>query len=97
MVQDEIDKLDLLIEECRDLTHAVRAAVVPQQSQNVKVGGSGFLVGALVGMCVATCAATWIALVFFAMDIHDLRAWRDIHEGRIGKVEAWKSTQERKP
>lgn len=95
MVQDEIDeKLDQLIDECREIAQAVRDAVVPQQSQSVKVGGNGMLVGFLIGMCVATCAATWIALVFFAMDIHDLRAWRDIHAGRIEKLEAWKSTQE---
>lgn len=29
-------------------------------------------------------------------DIHDLREWRDIHQGRIDKIDAWKASEQEK-
>ncbi len=88
---ETIQKLDELIGECRDLTAAVRGAVPGNGgSASVKIGGNNLMVGALIGICIATCAATWIALIIGAMELHDLRAWRDIDHAKITKLEAGK-------
>lgn len=85
---DTIQRLDELIAQCRELTNAVGEAVPARSSSNVSIGGGGFWSGLTVGMCIATCLATWIALVLFGMEIHDLRAWREIDHGKITKLEA---------
>ncbi len=82
------------VEEILELARQVQETNRLAREQLSRVGGSsstatrGFLQGVLVGMCVMTCVATWIGLVLFAMDIHDLRAWRDQHSNMIGQMKA---------
>lgn len=82
-----MQKLDGLIKEIRQ-TNTVLRSMAPGSTASVKIGGSGFVTGALIGICIATCIATWVALVLGAMELHDLRAWRDIDHAKITKLEA---------
>ncbi len=57
-----------------------------RQTQTVihKTGdSSGLLIGAIVA-----CFATWVAVVLIFMQLHDLTAWRDIHQNHINALEA---------
>lgn len=87
------DEIATVVAELRETNQLVREQLqrVPVGgSASVRIGGNGLMVGFLIGMCVATCAATWIALVLGAMELHDLRAWRDIDHAKITKLEAAK-------
>ncbi len=61
-----------------------------QNTQRVLVQQSG--IGpwqiAAVASCFFTMFALIIALVVIVPDIHDLRAWRDIHSAKIARLEA---------
>lgn len=84
---ETIAKLDGLIEEIRQTNKALRQ-IAPGNRSTVTIGSNGFLIGALIGVCIATCIGTWVALVLGAMELHDLRAWRDIDHAKITKLEA---------
>lgn len=85
----EILELAKQVKETNELARKVlhHAATAVGGNASVKIGGN-FGHGVLIGVTMTTCIATWIALIFFAMDVHDLRAWRDIHSTDIGKLKA---------
>ena len=77
-----------LVQQIQETNTLLRQRYAGGSSGNTVKIGSTFAQGVFVGLCVATCVATWIALILFAMDIHDLRAWRDIDHAKITKLEA---------
>lgn len=82
ILEQQISRLAALVERMVD------SGVTQQTQQTVihKTEGMSHWASA----AVVACFATWFALILFAMEIHDLRAWRDIHAGKISKLEAQK-------
>jgi hypothetical protein len=94
-----IQKLDDLIEQCRELTKAVRVAAIPATSNTNKltIGSTNFYHGAFVGFCIATCLATWVALLVFDKRVDSLQAWSDIYRRDIGQLVTRVNNLEKKP
>jgi hypothetical protein len=100
---DTIEKLDELIEQCRELTNAVSTLVPRNVTTNTISGGSLTWVSVSCLLVCVVCLisiglVTWVVGIELGKqdhEIHDLRAWRDMHQGRLDKLDAWKSIQEK--
>lgn len=92
-VNAAIDKVDVLYDQfvdLNDLLKRVLAANEGRQVQTVIYRHAG--VGGLNAAAIVACFATWLGLIVFALyaipELHDLRAWRDIHSNDIATLKA---------
>ena len=74
-----VGRLDALIELQQNRNHFV----VTQKQEGL--GGWNI---AAVCACFFTMFALIIALIVIIPEVHDLRAWRDIHSAKIARLEA---------
>jgi len=90
------DRVDALTARLGEVLDHLERLGTNSNTQRVLVQQSG--IGpwqiAAVASCFFTMFALIIALVVIVPDIHDLRAWRDIHSAKIARLEV---VQEHKP
>ena len=94
-VYSDTTKLDLLIEHINALVKSVELVIAgdgSNQSQTQTVVHKTEGMGAWGAAAVTACMFTFLGLILFAMwaipEIHDLKAWKDIHGNRINALEA---------
>lgn len=86
-------RLDLLIDQINRLTEGLDKAVnFEPHSHNYTVTHSSEGMGAWGTAAVTACFFTFLGLILFAVwvipNVHDLMAWRDIHQNHISALEA---------
>lgn len=85
---EEIDVSEL-VKELRETNELARRQLERASNWNtVTVTHKDSGPGRWQTAAIVACFATWFALILFAMEIHDLRAWRDIHQNHINALEA---------
>jgi hypothetical protein len=91
---DETRKLDLMIDQVADLARSVKelADKVPLAGHTQTVIHKTAGAGAYTAAAIVACFATWLGLIvcglYVITELHDLRAWRDIHQNHISAIEA---------
>lgn len=84
------DRVDALTARLGDILDHLERLGTNSNVQRVIVQQAGIapLQIAAVCACFFTMFALIIALIVIVPDVHDLRAWRDIHSAKIAKLEA---------
>lgn len=86
--QGDDERIHALINTVERLSSDIDKLIRAENSQTQVVIHKQAGPGGLLAAAITACFASWIALILFAMEIHDLRAWRDIHQNHINALEA---------
>jgi type II secretory pathway component PulF len=81
------EEVRLLVHQLKESGHAHTQTVI-HKSTGISAWGAA---------AVVACFATWIGLVFVMMDIHDLRAWKDIYGRDLSAIKQIIIQQQEKP
>jgi hypothetical protein len=96
---EENKKLDLMVDQVAELAISVKGLIdkMPPAGQTQTVIHKQQGMGAWGAAAVTACFLTYLSLIIFALwsvfQINNLWAWKDIHAGKITRLESQQETR----